>query len=218
VRAGEIDANGEIGASSPASELAEDLLWLRYSDADRAGSGFVPWTPFAHPTLGEVEIGGFVPLFRSTPPANELNGLASKHAAFVAEILDRLPTWTIEGPEVEALSAGVHRIRLSVRNDGRLPTHTAHGRREGLGEPLVIRLGAPRSATIAGRQVERVRGLEAGATQRLEWLVRGAPGDRVELLVRAPGSPQRTLEAILLEPVRRTEPGSGIDRPQGSIP
>jgi hypothetical protein len=212
VRAGEVEANSEMGRSGPANELAEDLQWLRYSDSARDGAGFIPWTPFDHPTLGPVEIGGFVPLFRSTPPAAELEGLAAKHAAFILELVDRLPTWTIEGPEVEALSSGVHRIRLAIRNDGRLPTHTALGRREGIGEPLVIQLALPAEATLAGRRVERVRGLEAGATQRMEWLVRGVAGDRVPIQVRVPGSPQRTLEALLVEPA------ADATRPEGSTP
>ncbi|MCK7535350.1 MAG: hypothetical protein MZV63_32400 [Marinilabiliales bacterium] len=34
-----------------------------------AGNGFVPWKKYSHPTLGEVEIGGFVPFTDNTPPA-----------------------------------------------------------------------------------------------------------------------------------------------------
>ncbi|MGD2111085.1 MAG: M14 family metallopeptidase, partial [Phycisphaerae bacterium] len=42
----------------------EEAAWLKYSHEQRGGAGFVPWTPFAHPQLGDVEIGGFAPFFR----------------------------------------------------------------------------------------------------------------------------------------------------------
>lgn len=214
VRTGEIAANGELGPLTP--DFTEDGQWLHYSDRDRQGSGFLPWKPFEHPTLGRVEIGGFVPLFRSTPPAAELDALAAKHTDFVVALLEALPIWTIEGPQVEALSSGVHRIRLAVRNDGRLPTHTAFARRESLGEPLIVRLGNPIENTLSGRRVERVRGLTPGTTQRFEWLVRGSPGERVGLILRLPGASERSIDVILGEPGRGTPAAAA--NPQGDKP
>jgi hypothetical protein len=41
---------------------------LRWMDAEKI-DGFVNWQPFKHPTLGDVEIGGFRPYAFSNPPA-----------------------------------------------------------------------------------------------------------------------------------------------------
>ena len=42
---------------------------LAFSDKELQGKGYVTWTPFKHPTLGDVEIGGMVPFTDTTPPA-----------------------------------------------------------------------------------------------------------------------------------------------------
>lgn len=41
---------------------------LKWADKMYHGAGFVPWHPFHHPQLGDVEIGGWAKLSRRTPP------------------------------------------------------------------------------------------------------------------------------------------------------
>ena len=56
-----------------------DLENLRYIDEELGGRYFKPWTKFNHPTLGEVEIGGFNPKFWSqNPPVEILEEWAKK--------------------------------------------------------------------------------------------------------------------------------------------
>ncbi|MFZ9689135.1 MAG: M14 family zinc carboxypeptidase, partial [Phycisphaerales bacterium] len=71
-------------APKPTDEDA--AAWLAWSDRDQGGRGFMPWRPFDHPTLGKVEIGGWVPGFRTEPPAAMVPELTAKHAAFVASL------------------------------------------------------------------------------------------------------------------------------------
>ena len=60
-----------------------DLESLRYIDEELGGRYFKPWTKFNHPTLGEVEIGGFNPKFwRQNPPVELLEEWAKKEALF----------------------------------------------------------------------------------------------------------------------------------------
>lgn len=174
-------------ADVAAGDVAEEKAWLAW--ADHTGTGFVPWAPFDHPTLGAVEIGGFMPLFKLNPPATELDALAEKQLAFVVELLRRMPRHEIDGPVVEALGGGLYRIRVAVTNTGTLPFGTSMGRREQITPPLVIRLATPVEAGIAGTRVQRVRALAAGATERFEWIVKGSPGERVGVVIAASAGP-----------------------------
>ena len=58
------------------------------ASAARASS---TWKPFKHPTLGDVEIGGFVPLADVNPTADRIPDLARAHAQFVFDLLELLP-------------------------------------------------------------------------------------------------------------------------------
>ncbi|MCZ6682603.1 MAG: M14 family zinc carboxypeptidase, partial [Planctomycetota bacterium] len=60
--------NGKPKKGDKKDPLKVDRKWLKYSDEQRGGSGFVSWSAFEHPQLGPVEIGGFVPGFRENPP------------------------------------------------------------------------------------------------------------------------------------------------------
>ncbi len=186
------------GSSEPARPPAaaassDDAGWLAYSDTARSGAGFVAWTPFDHPTLGAVEIGGFTPLFQANPPAAELDGLAEKQSAFIIDLLERLPVIELDSPRVERMAEGLFRIRTALRNNGRLPLGTGYARANASGEPIVVRLSTPVDRITAGRRIERVRGLAPGAGQNFEWLVRSTAGEEVTITVRIPGLPERTL-------------------------
>ena len=50
-----------------------DLRLLQWMDA-RRWTGSSTWTPFKHPTLGDVEIGGFKPYVTVNPPAAKIAG------------------------------------------------------------------------------------------------------------------------------------------------
>src|SRR5205085_316615 len=106
-------------------DATEDKKWLEYSDKQRQGSGFIPWTPFKHPTLGDVEIGGFVPGFKQNPPADALPAIAEKQLAFLADLADRLPKVRVVNTIVKSPGAGLYEIEVFVANEGYLPTAMA---------------------------------------------------------------------------------------------
>ena len=62
----------------------DDWEVLRWNDENRAGKGdFKEWTAFVHPTLGDVEIGGFNPKFYAqNPPPDLLETWARNEATF----------------------------------------------------------------------------------------------------------------------------------------
>lgn len=167
------EADKPDGKSDTPKVADEDAAeWLAYSDNDRGGVGFIDWTEFEHPTLGTVEIGGFVPGFQMNPPADELDELAAKQAEFVVKLTDKLPSLRIEGPTVKRLAAGLYEIRLGVINDGALPTKTAMARKNRAVRPTIIRLSVPVEHIVAGDRVDRIWGLDASGGRSVHrWIV-----------------------------------------------
>lgn len=159
--------------------------WLTYSDRDRGGAGFVEWKEFDHPTLGKVEIGGFVPGFQMNPPVDEIDSLAAKQAEFVVKLTEKLPAARVDGPEVKKLAPGMYEIRLGVVNDGYLPTSTAMARKARSVMPMVVRISTPVENIIAGDRVSRVWGLDgSGGRSTHHWIVRAADGSEISIELR----------------------------------
>lgn len=150
----------------------ESVEWLAVSDRAHGGAGFVPWAPFAHPTLGAVEIGGFVPGFRRDPPPDAHSRIAEAAGDFVAMIAERRPRVRIDSVSVEELAPDVRRIRLRVSNDGWLPTATAMGRANEAPGPVFVRIDAPREAIMSGARASRIASIGGYGAEDLEWVVR----------------------------------------------
>lgn len=165
---------------------ADSAEWLAYSDTERNGIGFVPWTAFEHPQLGAVEIGGFVPGFRENPPESALDEIAKKQSAWIAKLAAMRPSIEVRGPRVRSLAPGLLEIDLSVVNAGRLPLAMATGEVDGMARPLVMRLTAPIERVRSGRRVETVRSLDPGASLDARWIVEQPVDGSFEIIVEHP--------------------------------
>ncbi len=166
--------------AKPADE--EAAAWLTYSDRDRAGAGFIEWQPFDHPTLGAVEIGGFVPGFMMNPPAGELDDLAAKQTAFIVKLAEMRPKLREEGPAVTRLAAGLYEVRFAIINDGFLPTTTQMARRARAIPPTVVRMKLPVDQIIAGSPMAQSWGIDgSGGRADHHWIIRAADGSEVEI-------------------------------------
>jgi hypothetical protein len=100
------------------------LLW---DDRFNEGRGFRPWTPFQHPSLGEVEIGGFHPKFFSqNGPPHVLEEWARNQALFNLQLALHLPELELLEPQVRTVASDgdstTYEVTVSWRNTGRLPT------------------------------------------------------------------------------------------------
>ena len=178
------DPPGGEGAAPapPRGGGLDDAAWLAYSDRWRAGEGFVAWTAFDHPELGEVEIGGFRPGFKANAPSRDLPGVIEAQASFVETVLAAFPEVTIGAPAVEALGGGVYRVSVRVTNDGLLPTRTAMGVRTARLAPMRLRPDVERDRIVAGEPVVTIESIEGGGgTVDAEWMVRARPGSSFPL-------------------------------------
>ncbi len=146
--------------------------WLKYSDEHRDGTGFVEWAPFDHPQLGAVEIGGFVPYFRTTPPAALLDSIAEKQLEFIVDLAGRFPRLSLSPPKLKRLSDQVYELETSLANDGYFASGIAIARQNRRVRPAVIRLDVPKEDLLGGPIVERVWSVPGGGVHKLRWVFR----------------------------------------------
>lgn len=161
-----------------------DHRWLEYFD--QAGiNGFVDWTEARHPTLGAVEVGGFVPNSRVNPPAAEIAELARTHAEFALWLGVHTPRVRVVETTVEPRGDGIFLVTTTLENSGYFPTRIEMGQRVRMNRPLAVRLMPHDGVTIlTGNPQERISRIDGmGARSDVTWLVQGAPGTRLTLEV-----------------------------------
>jgi hypothetical protein len=179
-------AAGALGATRPGSEAAPaaaeslDQRLLQWMDAEKV-DGFVAWTKFAHPTLGEVEIGGFKPYAAVNPPASKIAELGAGHTKFALHLTSLFPKVKVVKAEASALATGIYRIKAEVENSGFLPTALAHAVTARAVLPVMVQLGVPPESIITGGEktvmVPAIAG--SGGRQAFDWVVSAKPGTTV---------------------------------------
>jgi hypothetical protein len=175
---------GRPGAGAAAAGADARIL----SALDDAGiDAFVDWTPYNHPTLGEVEIGGFRPYVTTNPPAAELAELGRKHGEFVARLAGMLPRVTIVDTEVTAHGGGIYTVAAEVENAGFFPTSLQHGVTSRSVGPTTVQIHIPPEDVITGdAKTSTIQQLDGSHNrERFEWVIRGRDGARVEITVLA---------------------------------
>jgi len=160
-------------------------------DADP--SAFLEWTPYDHPTLGRVEIGGRRPWSLLAPSAEAADSLIQKQLPFVRELVKLLPRFVIEPVEVSRVRDGVYRVEAWVRNQGFLPYPTHHGVRCKRPVPMVMTLQGDGVLPLEGERRIVLGLLEgSGGSQKCSWLLRAREGTAVQLEVRGPAGTAKT--------------------------
>jgi hypothetical protein len=126
-----------------------DRQVLRWMDAEKI-DGFVPWTKFNHPDLGEVEIGGFKPYAAVNPPAEKIAALGAAHAKFAVHLASLFPRVRIASTEVLNHGGGLFRIRAEIENSGFWPTALAQGVTARAVKPTMVQLGVDPGEVVSG--------------------------------------------------------------------
>ncbi len=160
--------------------------WLAWSDRDQGARGFVPWTPFDHPTLGAVEIGGWAPAFRTEPPVGMLAELVAKHTAFVRGLAALSADVKTQRAVARVVAPGVDEVSIEVVNAGRMPMTTAMARTNNAVPPLRLRAMVPADRVLAGAIERRVDRLDAGARTSATWTIRRDAGQTLEFTISHP--------------------------------
>jgi len=161
------------------------LALLAAHDADPAIGLFTDWTPFDHPQLGPVEIGGWNTVPWSNPPLkNDMEAACDKGTRFLLEFAQWRSRLQITALTAEPLGGGLFLLKAQVANMGTLPTClTEQGREAFQGDDPTVELAGD-IACVTGRMNQRLGHLAAhGGSARLEWVVRAGPGTLVAVTV-----------------------------------
>jgi len=174
------DKGKDHGKGKKKDTLKTERQWLKYSDDQRSGAGFIAWQSFDHPQLGAVEIGGFVPGFRENAPLEQIPEIVDKQLAFVVDIAARLPKPRVSDCKVTRRADSIWEIELTMTNDGYFPTALAMARTAGVAYPFVLRLDLPPEDLLGGWRVHKIPFIGGlGAVEKVRWLVRAAAGQTI---------------------------------------
>ncbi len=160
------DGDGEISAAEQ----------HRFDDEELGGRYFVEWTPYDHPQLGPVEIGGWRTKFwGQNPPPEFLEAETAQQMSWILYLAEQAPRLEMSEPTVTPLGDGTFRVEATVSNTGFLPTSiTDRGvvgreRPDGTLDRQVVRAPA---VTLRAVGVELVEG---PARQRIPHLAGSNP-------------------------------------------
>lgn len=181
--AGGRGAGAPEGAGGQGSDdAAFDLRLLRWMDAEKIDA-FINWTPHKHPTLGDVEIGGFRPYALSNPAPAQIAELGKSHTEFVTYLSGLFPKVNIASTSVTGLGGGLYRVKAEVENAGFLPTSSAQGVRSRSVAPTMVQLGVDPNDIVSGSPKTSFFPTLTGTGRRqaYEWIIRGKAGSTIEL-------------------------------------
>jgi len=172
------DAEDEDAEDEDDAEPSEDAKHLLWVDGAGEDARFVAWTPFEHPELGPVEIGGFAPFARIEPPQSEWAAISEKNFEFFLTLGELLPRLAITECTAEELGDGVWKVSAVVENDAYLPLLSRSARRTRTTRPARVRIVLPDVATLlSGRVQELLLDLPgSGGRHEYTWLVHGPDG------------------------------------------
>jgi hypothetical protein len=184
--------------------VEDDLKLYRWSEDVLQGAAHRPWQPFAHPQLGDVEIGGW----------DRFHAFGNPPLPLLERELARFPRWLLWqalcSPKLELLHAGAEpvgagawKVTLVVQNTGWLPTYVskrALARKTVRG--VIAEIELPAGARLAtGKARDDVGQLEGKAYKhtgvsfwpdynvtddrvKVEWVVRADAGATIGVVAR----------------------------------
>lgn len=175
---------------------------MAWNDSALEGKGFVNWTPFQHPQLGEVEIGGFLTktVVQNCPPAF-LQQECEKTTRFMLRHAKTLPRVVADEVKAEKVDQQTWRVSVKLSNAGYLPTHLTQ---EALNMKTIKEITAEIQATVvdgvpAKRKVGHLAGragrsgkFESGNfrggkdpvfSKQVQWLIHAQAGETVTVKI-----------------------------------
>ncbi len=163
----------------------ELLLW---NQKELGGEGFVNWTPYHHPQLGAIEIGGWKTKFvRQNPPPIFLKTELEKYVPWMLWLAEISPHVVINKVSTSELNSGqLIKVQLELANVGYLPTNLTQ-------RAIDASIAVPARAMVDLRDAELLSGerrADLGHLQGMRDARRdGSPDSRrlIEYIVRITG-------------------------------
>jgi hypothetical protein len=109
---------------------------FRWNDEEMGGKIFIPWHPFKHPTLGEVEIGGWRRRKVSPPEGELIQKECEMGNNFTIYLATLAPKVDIGEVKIIDKKGGIFQVDVAVKNKGFLPTATEMAQSLGFVDPV----------------------------------------------------------------------------------
>ena len=134
----------------------------KWADDNDIGSYIKEWTPFEHPQLGSVEIGGEDPkFFTQNPPPKFLTEEVERHTKFILQHALTMPKLVIRKVDIEPLGAGIYKVEAYVYNAGFMPTYgTKEYLNLNLAKEIEVELTGDSLSYESGKQLQKIGQLE----------------------------------------------------------
>jgi murein tripeptide amidase MpaA len=182
----------------------DDLKLFRWSEEKLGGAAHVDWKSFAHPELGAIEIGGWDRFHAfGNPPLHLLERELARFPRWLLWQALLSPRLELVASDAQPLGDGLWRIRLVVQNTGWLPSYVSKRALERkVARALIAEIALPAGVElVTGKLREEIGQLEGKAYKhtgisfwpdyhvtddraKIEWIVRGKPGETVTLVAR----------------------------------
>jgi hypothetical protein len=182
--AGMIKQMPEPAGDTQKGDPKEQAL-LAFSDKYLDGKGFTEWKPYKHPTLGDVEIGGFVPFTDNTPPAAMVDSLIKVQVPFIFELVKQLPKLQILDIKSTSKGGGVYEVVVWFENDGLLPFTTAMGKRNQIPVPAFVLFEGDGVKLLSGKKRSAINELDGKKAVKMTWLVQSDKKSTVTVKVES---------------------------------
>lgn len=169
-----------LGEDDDGDGTISDLERMRANDAEMAGAAFREWTPFDHPQLGQVEIGGWRKFGQNNPIGERIQEEVDRNVAFALLQASMMPRLELKTIDVEELGGGVSRVLATVSNDGYQPTELAIRVESARAVPVRARITLEDGMELLSEEAEVELGVLAGHGEaKVSWLVRGGGETRL---------------------------------------
>ncbi|MCW4012147.1 MAG: hypothetical protein NWF07_04050, partial [Candidatus Bathyarchaeota archaeon] len=161
------------------ARLSEDeqLNELKWID-ENCPEGFLDWTPYEHPQLGRVEIGGVERKYtrRNPPPGKWLEYEVDKCLMFGIRHAALLPVLRITEERVEKVAEGVYKVSAQIANTGFMSTNvTKMAVKIKVAKPVLAEIKLPDGAElVTGHEKVDLGHLEGRSSKLLLPRVIGA--------------------------------------------
>ncbi len=148
---------------------------LAWADEHYGQRAFVPWSPFQHPELGDIEIGGWLPLVDHNPPAEQMTDITLVYEEFLMQLAKDFAVLEWADVQVQPLDdRGVVEVRAKLANVGLLPTISEMAEKNRAKAGIQVRVDLPRDAEVlVGKEVTFIPRLAGGGDHvELRWILR----------------------------------------------
>ncbi|MFZ2055477.1 MAG: M14 family metallopeptidase [Candidatus Aminicenantales bacterium] len=132
------------------TEGITDRERIKFNDHLAQGDLYKPWTPFKHPTYGDIKIGGWVKMSSRLSAPFMIKDLVHRNAMVVIFSAKHLPEVELEVTEVKALGKNLFQVRTRLANSRAVPTMSYLAQKVNLYPKDVLNVSGAGAKVVAG--------------------------------------------------------------------